>query len=349
MSPRRRFLETAGLAALALPAGARAGAAPPAAPPAPPHRPARLKPGDTVGLIAPANAFHLRSDVELACGLVEALGLKPKLGANFTRRYGYLAGSDRERADDVNALFADPEVKGLLAGQGGWGCARLLPHLDFELIRRHPKALMGYSDLTALLLAVNARAGLVTFHGPNALSDWTAFTLDWARRVLFEGEAPTFANALVDDKRLVPRRWRTQVVTPGRATGRLVGGNLTVLSHLVGTPYLPDFAGCLLFLEDVHEDLYRVDRMLTQLGQAGVLRQARGVVFGTCKDCNPGEGYGALTLEELLDDHVKPLGVPAYAGAQIGHIDDQFTVPLGVRAELDAEAGTLRLLEPAVV
>lgn len=346
MSPRRRFLETAGLAALALPAGARAPATP--APPVP-LRPARLEPGDTIGLIAPANAFHLRADVELARGLVEALGLKPKLGPNFTRRHGYLAGRDEERAADVNALFADPEVKGLLAGQGGWGCARLLPHLDFELIRRHPKVLMGYSDLTALLLAVHARTGLVTFHGPNALSDWTTFSLDWARRVLFEGQAPTFANVLVDDKRLVPRRWRTQVVTPGRATGRLLGGNLTVLSHLVGTPYLPDFAGCLLFLEDVREDLYRVDRMLTQLGQAGILKQARGVVFGTCKDCEPGPGYGALTLEELLDDHVEPLGVPAYAGAQIGHIDDQFTVPLGVRAELDAAAGTLRLLEPAVV
>ncbi len=348
MSPRRRFLETAGLAALALPAGAR-GNATAAAPRPAPLRPPRLKPGDTVGLIAPANAFYLRSDVELARSLVEALGLKPKLGPSFTRRYGYLAGRDQERAADVSALFADAEVKGILAGQGGWGCARLLPHLDFDLIGRHPKVLMGYSDLTALLLAVHGRTGLVTFHGPNALSDWTSFTLDWARRVLFEGEAPTFANAVVDDKRLVPRRWRTQAITPGRATGRLLGGNLTVLSHLIGTPYLPDFAGCLLFLEDVREDIYRVDRMLTQLGQAGILAQARGVVFGTCKDCEPGQGYGALTLEELFDDHLAPLGVPAFAGAQIGHIDDQFTLPLGVQAELDAEAGTLRLLEPAVV
>ncbi len=348
MSPRRRFLETAGLAALALPAGARPAAPATAARPAP-VRPARLRPGDTVGLVAPARAFHLRSEIETARLVVEGLGLKPRLGPNFARRYGYLAGRDEERAADVNALFGDPEVKGILAGQGGWGCARLLPHLDFDLIRRNPKVLLGYSDLTALLLAIHARTGLVTFHGPTALSDWSAFTLDWARRVLFEGEAPTYRNVLLEDGRLVPRRWRTQVVTPGRASGRLLGGNLTVLSHLLGTPYLPDFEGSLLFLEDVHEEVYRVDRMLTQLGQAGVLKQARAVAWGTCTDCEPGEGYGALTLEELLDDHVRPLGVPAYAGAMIGHIDDQFTLPLGLPAELDAEAGTLRLLEPAVV
>lgn len=345
MSPRRRFLETAGLAALVLPAGAR----PPAEVPPAPIRPPRLKPGDVVGLIAPARAFFLRADIETARLVVEALGLKPKLGPNLAKRYGYLAGLDEERAADVNALFADPEVKGILAGQGGWGCARLLPHLDFGLIRRNPKVLLGYSDLTALLLAIHARTGLVTFHGPTAMSDWSAFTLDWVRRLLFEGETPTYKNVLVEDGRLVPRRWRTQVITPGRATGRLLGGNLSVLSHLLGTPYLPGFEGSLLFLEDVHEEVYRVDRMLTQLALAGLLKQVRGVAWGTCRDCEPGEGFGALTLEELFDDHLKPLGVPAYAGAEIGHIDDQFTLPLGLPAELDAEAGTLRLLEPAVV
>jgi muramoyltetrapeptide carboxypeptidase len=298
--------------------------------------------------VAPASANFLQADIEQGRLLIEALGLRPKLGAHLSKRYGYLAGSDSERAADLNAAFADPEVKGIFAIRGGWGCARLLPHLDYDAARRHPKVLLGYSDVTALLLALHARAGLVTFHGPVGLSAWTAFTLGHARSVLFEGGTPTFANILVDDGRLVPENWRTRTLTPGVARGRLLGGNLTVLSHLVGTPYLPDWDGALLFLEDINEDIYRMDRMFTHLALAGVLRRVAGVVFGTCSECEPGSGYGALTLEQVLADHVAALGVPAYSGAMIGHMDDQFTLPLGALAELDAGAGTLRLLAPAV-
>jgi muramoyltetrapeptide carboxypeptidase len=141
---------------------------------------------------------------------------------------------------------------------------------------------------------------------------------------------------------------RIQTITPGRARGRLVGGNLTVLSAIVGTPYVPDLDGAILFLEDTGEAVYRMDRMLTHLKLAGLLGRLRGFVFGRCTDCEPGEGYGALTLDEVLADHVRPLGVPAFRGAMIGHIDRQFTVPVGLPAEIDADAGTIRLLEPAV-
>jgi muramoyltetrapeptide carboxypeptidase len=333
------------LAAATMTARAATGPRPAAAAPI---RPARLRPGDTVALVAPASANFLQADIEQALRLVEALGLKPKPGANLAKRHGYLAGDDRQRAADVNAAFADPEVKGILAIRGGWGCARVLPHLDYDLARRHPKALVGYSDITALLLALHARAGLVTFHGPIGLSAWTAFSVEHARAVLFEAQAPTLANILVDDGRLVPENWRTRTLTPGVARGRLLGGNLTVLSHLLGTPYLPDWDGALLFLEDINEDIYRMDRMFTHLALAGVLARVAGVVFGTCSECEPGSGYGALTLEEVLAEHVSSLGVPAYSGAMIGHLDDQFTLPLGVEAELDASAGTLRLLAPAV-
>lgn len=357
MSGRRGFLGGLGVTALAagVPktiAGSAAGDGipEPALRTAPPHviRPARLRPGDTVALVAPASANFLRAEIDTAMLLVEALGLKPKPGAHLAKRYGYLAGTDAERASDVNTAFGDPDVKGILAVRGGWGCARLLPHLDYDLIRRNPKPLVGYSDVTALLLAIHARTGLVTFHGPIGLSAWTAFTLERARAVLFEAQAPTLANILVDDERLVPEHYRTRTLTKGRARGRLLGGNLTVLSHLVGTPYLPDWDGALLFLEDVNEDIYRVDRMLTHLALAGILARVRGVVFGACTDCDPGSGYGSLTLEEVLDDHVASLGLPAYSGAMFGHIDDQFTLPVGVEAELDADAGTIRLLAPAV-
>ena len=345
MSSRRRFLAATGLGALG------AWAAPTSAAAAAPAllKPPRLRVGDTVGLIAPANATFLEVELDLACELLEALGLRVKVGAHVLDRYGYLAGRDADRAADVNALFADRDVHAVLALRGGWGSARLLPHLDYGSIRRHPKVLMGYSDVTALLNAVYARTGLVTFHGPVGISTWTPFSIEHMAAVLFEGEAPTLANPAELQGGLVQVEDRIQVIAPGRARGRLIGGNLTVLSAMVGSPFVPDPDGAILFLEDTGEQVYRMDRMLTHLKLAGVLDRIEGFVFGRCTDCKPGDGYGALTLDEVLDDHVKPLGVPAFRGAMIGHIDRQFTVPVGLPAEIDAEAGTIRLLEPAVV
>ncbi|HEU4419289.1 MAG TPA: LD-carboxypeptidase, partial [Planctomycetota bacterium] len=280
--------------------------------------------------------------------VVRAFSLEPRLGAHVRERHGYLAGRDESRAADVNGFFADSSVAGIFAIRGGWGCARILPLLDWDRIRRSPKVVAGYSDITGLHCGLHARTGLVTFHAPTLLSDWPPFSVDHFRRVLFEGEAVAMSNPPGSEERLVQRENRTRAITPGRARGRLLGGNLTVLSALVGTPYLPAFDGAILFLEDVNEHIYRVDRMLTQLGLAGLLRRLRGFVFGSCTDCEPGEGYGSLTLEEVLDEHVRPLGVPAYQGAMIGHQDRQFTIPIGTPVEMDAAAGTITMLEPAV-
>lgn len=353
-SKRREFLKVAGIAGLGLGGAETAWAAPARTPERtarpPVLKPSRLRPGDTVGLVNPASATFVTQDLDLACDVVTALGLKAKRGAHVLARYGYLAGRDQDRAADLMAMFADPLVKGIVAVRGGWGCARLLPHLDFELIRRHPKVLVGYSDVTALLLAIHARTGLVTFHGPVGISSWPEFSVAYWRQTIFDGEAVTMANPSDKGEQLVQTEYRVRTLTPGKARGRLLGGNLTVLSHLVGTPYLPEWDGAILFLEDVGEDIYRIDRMLTQLGQAGILKKIAGFVFGTCKDCKPGgDGYGSLTLEEVLGDHIAPLGVPAYDGAAFGHLGKQFTLPVGVEAELDAEAGTIRLLERAVV
>lgn len=339
--PRRAFLGTAALGAAAL--AAESADRPQAI------RPARLRPGDAVGLIDPAFATFLNADIQLVTDVLAALGLKPKLGKNLMQRYGYLAGRDEERASDVNAMFADPEVKAVWAVRGGWGCARILQHLDYAAIRRNPKVLLGYSDVTALHAAIHARTGLVTFHGPNGMSDWPTFTVEHLKRVVMDGEAALLENPKDPGEYLVPVEDRIQTITPGKARGRLLGGNLTVLSALMGSPYLPDFDGAILFLEDVEEEIYRVDRMLTQLKLAGVLAKLVGVVFGRCTDCEPGERYGSLTLEEVLADHVKPLGVPAWQGAMIGHIEKQWTLPIGADVEIDADAGTLRLLAPAVV
>ena len=245
-------------------------------------------------------------------------------------------------------MFADPGVAAIHCIRGGWGAARLLTMLDWDAIAKHPKILVGYSDITALLLSLHAKTGLVTFHGPNGSSPWNTFNVDWMKRVLWNGEAVTFANAKEADDTLVPVRNRTRTITPGVARGRLLGGNLTVFTAIVGSPYVPDFTGSILFVEDIEEAPYRIDRMFTQLKLAGILDKVKGVVWGTCNKCDPGEGFASLTIPDVLDDHVKPLGVPAFYGAMIGHVDRQFTLPVGVDVEMDADAGTIRMLEPAV-
>jgi len=345
---RREFLTITAAAAAA--AGTRISAQPQAAVAAV-VRPPRLRSGDTVGLINPAGATWNPVDIDIVRETFEALGLRVKVGQHVLDRHGYLAGRDEDRAADVNRMFADPDVRGLVCIRGGWGCARLLPRIDFDQIRRTPKVLLGYSDITALHTAIHARTGLVTFHGPVGISEWNQFNVGWLRRVLFDGEAVTFENDRSFDREdsLVQRENRIRVLTPGVARGRLLGGNLTVLTAIVGSGYLPDFSDCVLFLEDVEEAPYRVDRMLTQLKLAGILDGAAAVVFGRCTDCSPGSGYGSLTLDDVLVEHLRPLGVPAWHGAQIGHIDKQFTLPVGVEVEVDAAKGTIRMMAPAVV
>ena len=311
-------------------------------------KPKRLKQGDLVGLINPAGASFTRDGAEIAREALAVLGLRTVFGEHLFDRYGYLAGRDEDRAADINTFFADPDVSAVLALRGGWGCNRLLPLLDYEVIRKNPKILMGMSDITGLLVGIHAKTGLVDFYGPTGGS-WNEFTTDNARRVLFDGEAITMRNKVATDDRLVQVKNRVLTITGGTARGRLLGGNLTVLTAMMGSDYVPDFEGSILFVEDLNEEIYRVDRMLTQLSLAGVLNKVAGFVFGDCKNCDPGSGYGSLTLMEVLADHVGSLGIPAWYGSMIGHIADKFTVPLGINAEIDADAGTITLLEPAVV
>jgi muramoyltetrapeptide carboxypeptidase len=356
MSDRRQFLARTGAATLAAlaseasPFEAQPGPQPQGRPGPGIVKPPRLKPGDTLGLIHPSSATFQKMDLEIAIDNLKAVGFNVKVGAHALDRYGYLAGKDEDRARDINTFFADASVQGICAVRGGWGAARLLPFLNFETIAKNPKVLFGYSDITALHMAIPAKTGLVTFHAPTGFSAWNELSAAWFKRVTMDGEPANFVNEPDFKGRIVPVGNRTQTIRPGKAYGRLLGGNLTVLAHLVGTPYLPDFTGKILFLEDVHEAVYRVDRMLTHLKLAGLLSKIKGFIWGQCTDCEPDSGgYGSLTMEEVLEDHIKPLGVPTYRGAMIGHIDRQFTVPEGIPAEMDADAGTFRLLESAVV
>ncbi len=319
--------------------------------PLPAIKPKRLAPGDTVALVSPASATFNSVDLQIAKESLEALGFKVKASEHMLERHGYLAGEDKARADDINKAFADRSVAAVHAIRGGWGSARVLPYLDYETIRRNPKVLLGYSDITALHMAINGRTGLTTFHGPIALGRWDAWSVDYYKRVLMNGEHVTFTpkQGLSDRNSLTQTEFRVQTITPGKARGRLLGGNLTVLTAILGSPYLPDFQDAILFCEDVGEDYYRIDRMVTQLKLAGLLEKIKGFVFGGCSECGPGDGnFGALTLEEIFNDHIKPLNVPAWQGAMIGHAQPQWTLPEGVPVEIDATAGTIALLESAV-
>jgi muramoyltetrapeptide carboxypeptidase len=339
---RRTVIQALSAAAL-LPA-ATLGATPAAL-----RKPLRLRPGDTVGLIEPAGFTEDRFDLALVLDTVRAMGLVPKPAPHVLKRYGYLAGTDRDRAADINAMFADPEVRGIFAVRGGWGCARVLPFLDYAAICAQPKLLVGFSDITALHLALAAKTRCPSIHGPNAANSWGALSWDSFHRLAFEGATPTYRNPPGREDRLAQRTDRIRTFHPGKARGPLLGGNLTVLTALMGTPYLPDFTGAILFLEDVGEAEYRVDRMFTQLALGGVLGKVAGVVFGQCTRCTGGEAnYSGFTLSEVLDQHLAPLGVPAFQGAQIGHIANQFSIPMGIPAEIDASEGTIRILEPVV-
>ena len=315
-----------------------------------PVLPARLRSGDTVALIAPATAAFQQNDLDIARESLEGLGLRVRIGAHARDRHGSLGGLDVDRAADINTCFADPEIRGVFPVRGGWGSARLLPLLDYDLIRANPKVLLGYSDITALLNGIHARTGLVTFHGPNAGGRWDEYSLDIARRVLFDGEALRLTNprGSRDENVLTETEFRRITITPGRASGRLLGGNLSVLTTLLGSPWMPDFTGAILFLEDVGENWYRIDRMLTALRLAGVLDKLAGFVFGSCAECEPGAGFASLTPEEIFADHIGSLGIPAWRGAMIGHDQPQWTLPVGTSVTIDADAGTLLMNTPGV-
>jgi len=343
---RRAFIGRMALAGLLLPLAGAGGAGGALAAGRDPLLPRALRKGDTVALVSPSSATDDRLNLQLSRDVMEALGFRVKTGAHHASRLGHLAGSDAARAGDVNAAFADPEVRAVVAVRGGSGAARLLPLLDYDVIRANPKVLLGYSDITALHSAIHARTGLVTFHGPNGTGSWNAFNADQFRRLFLERELMHYRNRVEPGDELVPRRNRTLTITGGRARGQLVGGNLAVLTALAGSPYLPDFRGKVLFLEDVSEAPYRIDRMFSTLRLMGALDGLAGFIFGECTDCEPGDGYGSLTLDEILDDYIRPLGIPAYRGAMIGHIREQFIVPVGGQVEMDADDGSFRLLGP---
>jgi len=315
-------------------------------------KPPKLNQGDTVGLITPASPlFEAHQVIIEAVEKMGNLGFKVKLGKHVYKKWGYLAGSDKDRLEDIHMMFADPEVKAVIAIRGGYGSGRLLKDLDYDLIRKNPKIFHGYSDLTSLLIGIHQMTGLLTFHGPVAISTFTDYTKKYFYKALSNTEpigeiedAPFEANLQTSN-----RVWTIQ---GGVGKGRLTGGNLTLIASSMGTPYEIETRDKILFIEEVGEEPQVLDRYLTQLDNAGKLENCRGIVFDRMNSVHPDDYkssyYSTLSKEEIITDRINKYNLPACIGLSLGHIANKPTLPLGVECKLDADTGRLTILESAV-
>jgi muramoyltetrapeptide carboxypeptidase len=283
---------------------------------------------------------------------VDYFGLKARWGKSVRIHRAQDVATVSERVDDIHSLFKDPDVRAIFCIRGGYGASQLLADLDYELIRTNPKIFVGYSDITALHLAFQKKASLVTFHGPVLLSEFSPYTQANFRKALFEKVPLGILANPVETNALRPNH-PVRVIRSGTARGRLIGGNLTLISTLMGTPYEIETEQRLFFTEDVGEEPYRIDRMLTQLRLAGKLKVVTGMVFGECHECAPNDYKPSFawnrTFGEVLDDRLQGVDAPILSGLTIGHTGDQLTLPLGVMASLDADKAILNIEEAAVV
>lgn len=332
-------------------------------------RPQHLSPGDTLGVIAPASAPPDPRAIDHSIAAIEQLGFKVKLAPNVRKRHGYLAGTDRDRASDLMRMFTDRRVQGILCVRGGYGTARLLPLLDYRVIHKHAKVFVGYSDITSLHCAFLTQAKLISFHGPMLNSDFNLADLpDFTRQSFLRTLARPLAPCAPPSHRERVsartgrgcsvslsqgyRRKTVSILRHGMARGQLIGGNLSLLCTTLGTPWQPPFRGRILFLEDLGEQPYRFDRMLTHLLNCGLLQQVAGIAVGLNADCEDPKAKEAKeyrqTLEDVLRDRLLPLKIPVVTGLPFGHVPHNATLPVGAMVTLDAERGDLLLIEPAV-
>lgn len=304
----------------------------------PPERPLALKPGDMVGVVAPAAAVE-RQFVERGLSLLRSIGFRVRVSNRVLNRDDILAGSDRERAEDLTAFFADPDIRAIFVARGGYGSGRLLPLLDFDAIALTPKPLIGFSDITFLLNTLVERSGMVAIHGPmlafeQEIQERHRRSFDHLRRLLtgelggFEMEARTALH-------------------PGRAEGQLMGGCLSIVAAMLGTPYAPSFDNKILFLEDVGERAYRIDRLLVQLRQSGAFDRCAGVVFGAVRAVEGDENEARL-IARFAAEQTAGFECPVLFGVDAGHGTDNLALPLGVRARIDSDSRRLVVLESAV-
>lgn len=319
-----------------------------------PLKPAAIQPGDTIAIVGPAGPRQ-ENHVAFIEERLRALGYHVLTSPQVTTRWGYLAGTDEERAASVMEAWRNPEVDAIFCSVGGYGTTRMIDQLDFDYIRENPKILTGFSDITGIHLAIHERTGLVTFHSPTTMwvygrdeaerpfaveSFWRA--VDAESYPAGEDAGPGWTLPLREPS--VP----IETINPGKATGRLTGGNLSLIHALMGTEFEIQTEGRILFLEDVGEAPYRVDRMLSTLRLSGKLDNVAGVVLGQWSRCEASNPDRSFTLREVLDHYFEGRDYPVVFNFPVGHVNENATLPLGILAELDADAGTLRLLEDPV-
>jgi len=313
-------------------------------------KPKRLSPGDTIGVISPASPSENRSEVFRAKEYIEAMGYNVVIGKNVNKTRGITAASEEDRLDDIHEMFRRDDVDAVFVTQGGYGCAQLLRNLDYDLIKEHPKILTGFSDITALHLAINKVCDMVTFHAPGMArfndEELTEYTKESFFRNLSSPEPPG------EIKKASPKKWLVRI-NGGTCEAPVIGGNLTLICASLGTPWEIDTKGKILFFEDVEAEPWVMDHMLSHLRNAGKLDDAAGFVIGECTDCVPRKndpGYFTdLSIEDVFEYYLKPLGKPVLYGLPMGHSDDLATLPLGVMTRLDADKKTFTVLESGVV
>lgn len=310
----------------------------------------RLKHGDTIGVISPSSPSEKKSEVIRGVETLEDWGYRVVLSKNLNKSKGLVAGTEEERAEDLNEMFRRDDIDAVFVTQGGYGSAQLIRHIDFDLISQNPKIFTGFSDITSLHLAIMKFSGVVTFHGPGMSRFNSEELTDYTKAAFLK--AITDAAPLGEIRPANPKKW-INPIHPGTAEGLITGGNLTLICATLGTPYEIDTRGKILFFEDLDTEPWIFDHMLSHLRNAGKLEQAAGIVVGECHNCvpflhNPGY-YVDNSLEDVLDYYIRPLGVPAVYGLPMGHTDDMATIPLGVAARLDADNKKLEILESGVI
>lgn len=306
----------------------------------------KLSEGDSVAVIAPASAVSSPDDIFKAKEILEYLKLKPIFGKNLLNGSGYKTRSVDERLEDLHWAFKNKEIKAVFCIRGGYGSASLLEKIDYDIIKDNPRIFCGYSDITALHLAINKKAKLITFHGPVMLSSFDSITLNSFKEVLFENKEMTYSNP---NNKELRNNFQTYTINKGVAEGELIGGNLSLLCSLIGTEFQPDIKDKILFIEDVGEEPYRIHRMLIQLEQSGMLKSIKGLIIGKCNDCNKSSGSTwDMSEMEVYYDILGTYDFPCIYGLLIGHTGSQFTLPIGINVKLDANENTLSFLEKAL-
>ena len=312
-------------------------------------KPPKLQSGDKIALVAPGSYI---SDAELQDSIknLNDLGFETMYSDKILLQSGYFAGTDEDRAKDLMEKFSDKSVKGIVCARGGYGCSRILPLLDYSVIRTNPKALVGYSDITALLYGIYQKAGLISFHGPVGTSTFNDYSLNNFKKVLMNPDnSSTFSNSISGDDENI---YGVTTIVKGKRKGRLVGGNLSIMVSLIGTEFDLDYSNKIVFIEEVGEEPYRIDRMLTQMIQAGKFKNSAGIMMGIFRKCEVKEESAltskSFTLMEVLKDRFSSLKIPVVYGMSFGHVKDKFTIPFGALAELNADRQTFTLLERAV-